>query len=104
MSESTLRQEQTVQLTVSMHSSDELLPQFRAECAPEQSSYLLDGPQMGQMVQMEQGSVSNCSLSAGTAAPQQQAPCQQQSTQLMQVGSGQRGTTTGMNGSLPTTG
>ena len=53
MSESALQQEQTMQLAASTHSGAEL-PQFSAEHAPEQSSHLLEGPQVGQMVQMEQ--------------------------------------------------
>ena len=91
MSEPTLRRELTIHQAASTPSGVGL-PQFRVEHAPEQLSYMLDGPQLGQ-VQMEQGqSVSTLPMSAGTAAPQQQDPCQQQSTQLMEVESGQRTT------------
>ena len=91
MSESALQQEQTMQLAASTHSGAEL-PQFSAEHAPKQSSHLLEGPQVGQMVQMEQGGKfrPKCPLSAETAAPQQQPQHQQQGTQLMEVESGQR--------------
>ena len=91
MSESALQQEQTMQLAASTHSGAEV-PQFSAEHAPKQSSHLLEGPQVGQMVQMEQGGKfrPKCPLSAETAAPQQQPQHQQQGTQLMEVESGQR--------------